>query len=98
MAGPRSAAHLAYGETIRRLRLERELSQEGLADLSDLDRTYVGGIERGERNPSLTNILRLADALGVPLSQIAASAETLVARTRSPESRRNARGRASSKR
>ena len=43
--------------------------------MAGLDRTYVSAIERGERNPSLTNILELADALGVRVSELAARAE-----------------------
>jgi transcriptional regulator with XRE-family HTH domain len=49
------------------LREDQRISQERLAQLANLDRTYVSGIERGERNPSLENLLRLADALGVSL-------------------------------
>jgi transcriptional regulator with XRE-family HTH domain len=59
----------------RAIRTERGLSQERLAHLAGLDRTYVSGIERGERNPSLENMLRLADALNVQLSEIAREAE-----------------------
>jgi len=54
----------AFGDQMRELRKAQRLSQEGLAELADLDRTYVGGIERGERNVALLNIWRLADALG----------------------------------
>jgi len=54
---------------MRQLRLERRLSQEGLAERAGLHLTYVGGIERGERNPALDNINRLARALGVPLTE-----------------------------
>ena len=75
MAKPRSAAHRAYGDALRRVRVGRGVSQERLAQLAGLDRTYVSGIERGERNPSLANLLKLADALGVPFSEIAAAAE-----------------------
>jgi transcriptional regulator with XRE-family HTH domain len=77
VASPRSAAHLAYGRAIRELRSARGLSQERLAQLSELDRTYVSGIERGERNPSLANLLKLADALDTQLSAVAALAEEL---------------------
>jgi transcriptional regulator with XRE-family HTH domain len=59
------AEQLRFGARIRHLRLKAGLSQEDLADKSGLDRTYVGGIERGERNPSLKNITRLALALQV---------------------------------
>lgn len=60
----------AFGDEIRRLRTERGISQEALADLAELHRTYVGSIERGERNISLDNIARLAKALNVPLATI----------------------------
>jgi transcriptional regulator with XRE-family HTH domain len=60
----------AFGDEIRRLRLERGLSQEALADLAKLHRTYVGGIERGERNISLENIARLATALKISVYKI----------------------------
>lgn len=55
----------AFGRVVRRLRVLRGLSQEGLADLAGIHRTYIGGIERGERNPTLTMIHRLAEAIGV---------------------------------
>lgn len=54
-----------FGATVRKLRLERGLSQEGLAELADLHRNYVGGVERGERNVGLLNIVGLARALRV---------------------------------
>ncbi len=54
------------GTRVRQLRTERRWSQEELADRAQLHRTYIGGIERGERNVSLHNIVRIATALGVP--------------------------------
>lgn len=63
---------------LRQLRADRRISQERLAELSGLDRTYVSGIERGERNPSLTNILKLVAALDVRVSDLATRAETLM--------------------
>ena len=71
----RSQAHRAFGEAVRALRAMRGISQQGLAQRCGLDRTYISGIERGARNPSLTNILRIADALGVSASELFASAE-----------------------
>ena len=52
-----------FGSRVRQLRLEMAVSQEGLAELAGLHRTYVGSVERGERNISLLNIARLARAL-----------------------------------
>ncbi len=77
MPDRRSPAHTAYGLAIRELRAARGISQETLAHAADLDRTYVSGIERGQRNPSLTNLLKLAAALDVKVSELAARAEAL---------------------
>ncbi|PSF31988.1 XRE family transcriptional regulator [Aphanothece hegewaldii CCALA 016] len=52
-----------FGERLRHLRNTRGLSQENLAHLCELDRSYIGGVERGERNISLLNIKKIADAL-----------------------------------
>jgi len=54
-----------FGRKVRDLRQKLGISQEKLAERCGLHRTYVGGIERGERNPSLMNIGRIAKALGV---------------------------------
>ncbi len=59
-----------FGNKIRKLRKERGLSQEKLAELSGLDRTYISGIERGLRNVALRNIEALAKALEVPMSEL----------------------------
>ena len=54
-----------FGKNLRKQRKDNGLSQEELALSAELDRSYVGGIERGERNPSLGVILQLATAIGV---------------------------------
>ena len=66
---PKSVAspRLTLARNVRRLRHERGISQEELAALSGLHRTYVGSIERGERNVSIDNIGKLAAAFGIPL-------------------------------
>ncbi|MBN4057082.1 helix-turn-helix transcriptional regulator [bacterium AH-315-J21] len=56
---------IAFGLRIKELRLERDWSQEKLADEADMDRSYVGDIERGARNVSLINICKLARTLEV---------------------------------
>lgn len=53
------------GKNVRKLRKAKGWSQEDLAEKSELHRTYVSGIERGVRNPSLTIIFKLADGLGI---------------------------------
>jgi len=64
------AVEKQFGERVRALRLAIGLSQEELAFKSGMHRTYLGGIERGERNPSLRNIAAIAKALGVTLPQL----------------------------
>lgn len=59
-----------FGERVRELRKKAGLSQEQFAERCELDRTYIGGIERGERNVSLRNIAVLARALGVAISDL----------------------------
>ena len=55
---------MRFGKAIRRLRLAKGWTQEELADRAKLHPTYIGGIERGERNVGLENIIRIARALG----------------------------------
>ena len=58
------------GRAVRKRRLDLRLSQEKLAERADLHWTYIGGIERGERNVSLLNIVRIAKALQVTPSDL----------------------------
>ena len=65
------AKHLhIVGAEIRRCRSANGLSQEAFADLCGLDRTYIGGVERGERNVSIVNLLRISNALDMSLSEL----------------------------
>jgi transcriptional regulator with XRE-family HTH domain len=56
---------IIFARRVRELRMELGVSQEALAELSNLHRNYIGGVERGERNIGLLNIVALARALGV---------------------------------
>lgn len=62
------------GETIRTLRKAAGLSQEALADAAEIDRSHMGKIERGERNVSVLNLIKIADALGTRPSKLLGSA------------------------
>ena len=61
---------LKLGQTIRAQRLALEMSQEALADAAGIDRSHMGKIERGERNVTLLNILKIASALDRPASAL----------------------------
>ena len=65
----------AFGKAVREERERQGLSQEALGDAAGLDRTYVSGLERAVRNPTLATMERLSDALGVKLSKLVAEAE-----------------------
>ena len=67
----------ALGKAIRERRGEQEISQEDLAERAGMHRTYVGGIERGLRNPSYRNLVKLASALDLSLSELVARSERL---------------------
>ncbi len=70
---------VALGMSIKTRREALGVSQERLARAAGLHRTYLGGIERGERNPSLRNLLSVATALDVPLSVLCSEAEAMLA-------------------
>jgi transcriptional regulator with XRE-family HTH domain len=72
---PRSELLVAFGAAVRALRRDRGLSQEEFADRVGLHRTYIGDVERGERNIGLVNIGRIAVGLDVPLSVLMAETE-----------------------
>ncbi|MBQ4765754.1 helix-turn-helix domain-containing protein [Pectobacterium versatile] len=59
-----------FGQRVKTLRLQAGLSQEAFADKCGLDRTYISGIERGVRNPTLEVIGVIADGLGVELKNL----------------------------
>ncbi len=58
-----------FGKNLKRLRLEKGISQESLALSADLDRTYIPSIEKGERNVSITVVEKLANTLNVSISE-----------------------------
>lgn len=65
------------GQTVRAIRRRAYLSQEELANRAGLDRTYIGGIERGKRNPTITSLYTIADALEVSLHDLFKEQTTL---------------------
>ena len=71
----------SFGTTVRQLREQRGWSQEGLAERADLNRSYIGELERGQAIPSLLTLKKLSLALGVSLSQLMAHTER-IAQTR----------------
>ncbi len=73
-----SIDHATFGDAIRELRKEQGISQEALASKSGLNRGYFAAVERGERNVSLANILKIATGLEVPASTIHVRAERLL--------------------
>ncbi len=60
----------SFGKHVKAIRVSQKITQEELALKADLDRTYISGIERGLRNVSLINILKLANALNISLTKM----------------------------
>lgn len=65
-----SPTHVKFGKRVQVLRKQRGLTQEDLADLVDVDRSYMGFVERGERNPTLNKLIKIARALKITLSNL----------------------------
>ena len=68
--GKRQPLQVAFGQAVRRIRRTRKISQEALALNAGINRTYMGDVERGERNLALQNMAKIAGALWVKLSQL----------------------------
>jgi transcriptional regulator with XRE-family HTH domain len=66
----RNPTLLAFGEAVRRIRLEKEISQEGLALVAGVDRSYIGRIERGDNNAALLTLVKIAGALDVSVARL----------------------------
>lgn len=76
MANPtqKCGAQLLFATNMRRIRREKNLTQEKVAEAADLHPNYISSVERGERNISICNIARIADALGVGMGELVAEA------------------------
>lgn len=74
--GTKRAPTTVFGERVRARRLELGLSQESLAQKAGLHRTYVGSLERGERNVALINILKLGKALDLDAGSLITRIDT----------------------
>lgn len=61
---------ISLGKNVRQAREKKELTQEKLAEIAEIDPTYVSGIERGLRNPGIKNVARIAKALGISTSEL----------------------------
>lgn len=66
----RDSILVGFGRSVRRHREAKGISQEKLAERADLDRTYISDIERGNRNPGIKNVARLAKALGITTAEL----------------------------
>ncbi|MBD2343757.1 helix-turn-helix domain-containing protein [Anabaena subtropica] len=80
MDEPKQKILSALGYLVRQHRIERGISQEELGLRANLDRTYISGVERGVRNPSLTALVSLANGLGISVSVLLENLEIEVDR------------------
>lgn len=65
-----SPTHKKFGDRLKELRDKNKFTQEDLADKVGVDRSYMGFLERGEKNPTLKNLVRIADAFNITLSEL----------------------------
>lgn len=65
-----SITHKKFGKRIQELRKQKKLTQEDLADAISVDRSYMGFVERGERNPTLDKVIKIGKALNITLSEL----------------------------
>ena len=70
--------HVAFGRAVRARREALGISQEALAERCDLDRTYISGVERGRRNPTVQAVYRIAGGLGVPAGVLVTDADNVL--------------------
>ena len=80
----------ALGHAIRQVREDRNLSQERLAELAGLHRTYVSSVEQGRRNLSVENIQKIANALGVSMTELVQLCEDRLDKSKDDKSKDNA--------
>jgi DNA-binding XRE family transcriptional regulator len=76
------AIALAFGKVVRQEREEQEIAQDAFAVMADVDRSYYGKLERGERQPSLALLMRIAHGLGVPPGELVNRVEKTMKRRR----------------
>jgi transcriptional regulator with XRE-family HTH domain len=82
----RASIQLAFGQTLRKYRLQQKLSQEKLAELANLDLTYISQIERGLKSPSIPTTIAIAQAPGIKAHILISEVEYELAKT--PEQER----------
>jgi transcriptional regulator with XRE-family HTH domain len=80
--GDRKTPSRQFGKVLRDLRLERGLTQDQLAELADTERSHISSLERAEKGPSLSTILRLGPALGMSAGELVALVERAISAKR----------------